>query len=41
MFAMVSKFIIALLLTAGMCQSAHYLPGVNPNAFQEGDQVSS
>lgn len=40
MFAMVSKFIIALLLTAGLCQSAHYLPGVNPNAFHEGDQVS-
>ncbi len=39
MFAMVSKFIVALLLTAGLCQSAHYLPGVSPNAFQDGEQV--
>lgn len=39
MFAMVSKFIVALLLSAGLCQAAHYLPGVSPNAFQDGEQV--
>lgn len=40
MFAMVSKFIVALLLAAGLCQAAHYLPGVSPNAFQDGEQIS-
>mmetsp|Transcript_3564 Transcript_3564/g.7394 ORF Transcript_3564/g.7394 Transcript_3564/m.7394 type:complete len:636 (+) Transcript_3564:47-1954(+) len=37
---MIAALAIAILLTLSVSQAAYYLPGVTPNAFQDGETVS-
>ena len=39
-WAMIAALAIAILLTLSVSQAAYYLPGVTPNAFQDGETVS-
>mmetsp|Transcript_19970 Transcript_19970/g.33439 ORF Transcript_19970/g.33439 Transcript_19970/m.33439 type:complete len:637 (+) Transcript_19970:152-2062(+) len=35
----INCILLALIVLAGVCQAAYYLPGVTPNAFSDGDAV--